>query len=41
MGKPYRVLSDLGDVIILPPHIGDEIRNDKRFSFSEGLVEDF
>lgn len=39
MGKPYRVLSDLGDVIILPPHIGDEIRNDKRFSFSEGPVE--
>ncbi|KAH7009754.1 cytochrome P450 [Ilyonectria destructans] len=39
MGKHYRVLSDLSDVIILPPHIGDEIRNDKRFSFSEGLVE--
>ncbi|KAK7402713.1 hypothetical protein QQX98_011535 [Neonectria punicea] len=41
LGKPYRVLRDLGDIIILPPDIGEEIRNDKRFSFVEGLVEDF
>ncbi|KAH7130847.1 hypothetical protein EDB81DRAFT_905414 [Dactylonectria macrodidyma] len=39
MGKPYRVLSDLGDVVTLPPGIGDETRNDKRFSFTQGLLE--
>ncbi|KAK1660193.1 cytochrome P450 [Colletotrichum godetiae] len=41
IGKPFRVLCDVGDVIILPPDVGQEIRNDKRFSFVQGLFEDF
>ncbi|KAF6827222.1 cytochrome p450 monooxygenase, partial [Colletotrichum musicola] len=41
LGKPFRVLSDVGDVIILPPQFGQEIRNDKRFSFTQRLFEDF
>ncbi|KAI3551186.1 p450 monooxygenase, partial [Colletotrichum filicis] len=41
LGKPFRVLCDVGDVIILPPDVGQEIRNDKRFSFVQGLFEDF
>ncbi|KAL0934388.1 cytochrome p450 monooxygenase [Colletotrichum truncatum] len=40
-GKPFRVLNDIGDVIVLPPDFGQEIRNDKRFSFTQGLYEDF
>ncbi|EXF84575.1 p450 monooxygenase [Colletotrichum fioriniae PJ7] len=39
LGKPFRVLCDVGDVIILPPDVGQEIRNDKRFSFVQGLFE--
>lgn len=39
LGKPFRVLSDVGDVIILPPDVGQEIRNDKRFSFTQRLFE--
>ncbi|KAF4845243.1 Cytochrome P450 monooygenase 1 [Colletotrichum siamense] len=41
LGKPFRVLGDVGDVIILPPDVGQEIRNDKRFSFTQGLADDF
>ncbi|KAF6832623.1 cytochrome p450 monooxygenase [Colletotrichum plurivorum] len=41
LGRPFRVLSDVGDVIILPPDVGQEIRNDKRFSFTQRLFEDF
>ncbi|KAF4916381.1 Cytochrome P450 monooygenase 1 [Colletotrichum viniferum] len=41
LGKPFRVLGDVGDVIILPPDVGQEIRNDKRFSFTQGLANDF
>lgn len=39
LGKPFRVLGDVGDVIILPPDVGQEIRNDKRFSFTQGLAD--
>ncbi|KAF9878114.1 cytochrome p450 monooxygenase [Colletotrichum karsti] len=41
LGRPFRVLADVGDCIILPPEFGQEIRNDKRFSFTEALCEDF
>ncbi|KXH59677.1 p450 monooxygenase [Colletotrichum salicis] len=39
IGKPFRVLCDVGYVIILPPDVGQEIRSDKRFSFVQGLFE--
>ncbi|WQF81200.1 hypothetical protein CDEST_06214 [Colletotrichum destructivum] len=39
LGEPFRVFSDLGDVIILPPDAGQEIRNYKRSSFAQGLME--
>ncbi|ETS76915.1 hypothetical protein PFICI_10789 [Pestalotiopsis fici W106-1] len=35
--KPFRVISDFGEVIILRPQQGDEIRNDKRLSFTGQL----
>lgn len=31
--SPFRVNTDLGEVVILRPQHADEIRNDKRFSF--------
>ncbi|TDZ24853.1 Cytochrome P450 monooygenase 1 [Colletotrichum orbiculare MAFF 240422] len=38
-GKPVRGLCDVGDVFILTPDVGQEIQNDKRFSFTRGLFE--
>ncbi|KAF3023107.1 hypothetical protein E8E14_013516 [Neopestalotiopsis sp. 37M] len=35
--RPFRVISDFGEVVILRPQQGDEIRNDKRFSFTGQL----
>lgn len=33
--KPFRVNADIGEVIILPPELANEVRNDTRLSFSE------
>lgn len=34
-GKPIRVISDYGEVTVLPPDMANEIRNDTRLSFSK------
>ncbi|KAI1877566.1 hypothetical protein JX265_003574 [Neoarthrinium moseri] len=38
--QPFRLLTDWGEVIILPPEFADEIRNDPRLSFGEAAMQD-
>lgn len=38
-GKPARVISDAGEVTILPPHLTNEIRNDPRLSFTRWIFK--
>lgn len=33
--KPFRVVADVGDMVILPPALANEIRNDEKLSFVE------
>nr|CAP07651.1 P450 monooxygenase [Sphaceloma manihoticola] len=33
-GKPFRVVSDVGELVVLPPEFAPEIRNHKDFSFT-------
>lgn len=33
--KPARLIGDVGNVIVLPPHLAQEIRNDKRLDFAK------
>jgi hypothetical protein len=40
-GKPYRVLTDLGDIVFLPVELAREIRNDPRLSFGTAFGRDF
>jgi hypothetical protein len=38
--QPYRVTSDLGEVIVLPPELADEIRNNPRLSLATATYND-
>lgn len=38
-GRPFRLLTDLGEMIVLPARYANEIRNDPRLSFSEVIVQ--
>lgn len=38
-GRPFRLLTDLGEMIVLPARFANEIRNDPRLSFSEVIVQ--
>ena len=38
-GGPFRLLTDLGEMIVLPARYANEIRNDPRLSFSEVIVQ--
>ena len=38
-GRPFRLLTDLGEMIVLPARYAHEIRNDPRLSFSEVIVQ--
>ncbi|PVH91565.1 cytochrome P450 monooxygenase-like protein [Periconia macrospinosa] len=40
-GKPFRLLTGLGDVIILPPRFAHTIRNNENLSFSKAAFNDF
>lgn len=40
-GQPYRVDTDLGEVVMLPPALADEIRNEPKLSFGGALLQDF
>ncbi|OLN83304.1 Dihydromonacolin L monooxygenase LovA 6 [Colletotrichum chlorophyti] len=33
--KPTRLIGDMGETIVLPPYMADEIRNDNRLSFTD------
>lgn len=39
--KPVRVIADYGEVIVLPPDMANEIRNDERLSFSQWVFRAF
>ncbi|KAK5997605.1 Cytochrome P450 monooxygenase hepE [Cladobotryum mycophilum] len=39
--QPYRMLTDLGDVVVLPHRLVDEIRNEAKLSFPAANLEDF
>ncbi|KAJ4037574.1 hypothetical protein NW756_012268 [Fusarium oxysporum] len=38
--EPFRLITDWGEVLILPPEFADEIRNDPRLSFSKAAMQD-
>ncbi|KPM36217.1 hypothetical protein AK830_g10361 [Neonectria ditissima] len=38
--QPFRLLTDWGELLILPPRFADEIRNDTRLSFAEAAKQD-
>ncbi|KAI0014520.1 hypothetical protein F4780DRAFT_249838, partial [Xylariomycetidae sp. FL0641] len=40
-GRPYRMLTDLGEQLVLPPAFADEIRNEPKLSFTAGILQDF
>jgi hypothetical protein len=37
--EPFRLITDWGEVLILPPDFADEIRNDPRLSFSKAAMQ--
>ncbi|UNI18386.1 hypothetical protein JDV02_004657 [Purpureocillium takamizusanense] len=37
---PFRIQTDLGEVLMLPPHLADEIRNAPQLNFTTAIVED-
>ncbi|UPK97445.1 hypothetical protein LCI18_008380 [Fusarium solani-melongenae] len=38
-GKLFRIITDLGDVVILPPDFADEIKNNPKFSFTAAFEQ--
>ncbi|QPC80045.1 hypothetical protein HYE68_010797 [Fusarium pseudograminearum] len=40
VGKPYRLFCEWGELTILPLHIIDEIKNDRRFDFGAAASDD-
>lgn len=38
-GRPFRLLTDLGEIIVLPAQYAIEIRSDPRLSFSEVIAQ--
>ncbi|KAH6956090.1 cytochrome P450 monooxygenase [Fusarium avenaceum] len=38
--QPFRLMTDWGEVLILPPQFAAEIRNDPRLSFSKAAMQD-
>lgn len=40
-GKPYRVNTDLGELVMLPPQLADEIRNQPNLNFSKAVYNRF
>lgn len=37
-GQPFRIITDLGEVVMLPPELADEIRNESKLSFSAAIA---
>ncbi|KAK1673996.1 cytochrome P450 monooxygenase [Colletotrichum godetiae] len=40
-GKPYRMFTDVGDLIVIPSQHADEIRNERSLDFLKVFVENF
>ncbi|KAK1723101.1 cytochrome P450 [Colletotrichum acutatum] len=40
-GKPYRMFTDLGDLIVIPAQHADEIRNERSLNFLDAFVDNF
>ncbi|KAI1338392.1 cytochrome P450 [Xylariaceae sp. FL0016] len=39
--QAVRVLTDLGDCVVLPPELADEVRNEPKVDFMSAVLEDF
>ncbi|KAH0404853.1 hypothetical protein KCU89_g710, partial [Aureobasidium melanogenum] len=39
--QPYRILTDVGEVVVLPPHFADEILNSPALSLARAMEVDF
>ncbi|KAJ9144520.1 Gibberellin cluster-C20-oxidase [Pleurostoma richardsiae] len=39
--QPFRINTDLGEIVVLPPNFADEIRNEPRLSFAAAVYADF
>lgn len=37
--KPYRLFTNMGDMIVLPPDFAHEIRNEEKLSFSGAIIQ--
>lgn len=37
--KPFRIISELGEMLILPPSLANDIRNDEKLSFTQYMKE--
>ena len=37
--KPFRVISGVGEMLILPPSLANDIRNNEKLSFAEYMKE--
>ena len=40
-GQPFRLMTDAGELVVLPPGMADEIRNDPSLSFTNATAQDF
>ncbi|KAF6825249.1 P450 monooxygenase [Colletotrichum plurivorum] len=37
-GRPFQIIAPFGPTVVLPPHLADEIRNDRRLTFTGFIV---
>lgn len=35
--QPFRIITDVGEVLVLPPHLADEIRNHPDLDLSQAV----
>ncbi|KPM34791.1 hypothetical protein AK830_g11779 [Neonectria ditissima] len=40
-GKPYRLFTDLGDLMVIPSHLVDHVRNEPDLSFMDFFIDNF
>lgn len=36
-GQPYRIITDVGEVLVLPPTVADEIRNNSDLNLARAM----
>lgn len=40
-GEPFRLMTDAGELVVLPPSMADEVRNNPNLSFTSATAQDF